>query len=1028
MARSGDRGPAEDAQGAKSRCGRPPLGAHALSLGAVAEELAEVRAALRSGADFLGMSGGLLREYAAELAKKEELLRLAARRALPGGAGRPRHPGCAAAPAGGARRAASLPLRHRGGRQGRLQSDRAQHLKSMHFVKQAKFAWARVLSQHGRDEAQRMVSESHAISRTVLRLARVRLGIARMALFGLYIAKELHCSSIYLLTGGSPQWRGAGMVASTMDLISCDGERWTCLRVLLPAVRIGGRQPDLIGKTLAILWKIMLIRMREYLGHRPGDDSHEAGEAFDKSGDPRGGDPGNAASAAHGEAHAGDNQFRGLTESRELTVEILGGALRQRDYFSADGDGRIDVLAVAAVSAHPSTFAIFGGDVAERSQINGRRARAPRVDGCIGPRDKKAPLSDPKIPVLLLIGALVALLERPVTGALQMAAAGWRAHPRAGKCARVQREFEASGDDYIADATLMAAPSEPVPEGAPAAIAGIGGDDGDGEPPADPPPPIAAEAPPEVHANGGHGGHAVPARAPISLEAHWRGGRGLRAQCPTRHGCNKRKSSAMGAAEFGPAAAKHYLSTWLAAAPTMGAAEHRAWKPSQDLAAVLRAMEAHPHDERAQRAGVHAVGRLARDVQQLRPQCLAAVALVGRAAARFPDSLALQRLAVAALGSISYVPGVASLIAHEALPAIFAAMVGQSSDSKLQGLGCEALARLAQVGDQQVVQDCIQILLGHPDRRAVEVCCVALRRLCDSGICQAGHVLDALAQLSESQPENLEAQHRAGLAIGQLVENGSIGHDLAHTRAPALVCREWASLLTRFVGADAEEAELNGAYHAKVQSMFHEEVARRFEYEATERLLHLSRGNASGAACLREVVRCLVENLEDYKVRLEARDLAWDGAAQRLVPLDAPLRGRLCADVADVLEAGLLSSLKAAAALGNAPHDDHKLMRRRSFLRRECDSLLDKKTEVTQALQERMVELSREVMLCEGLEYLEMRASRARPSQLHTFRHMLEVAEPVVPPQLLAQLRERLDRLLASVTEHPRHRPKIFGV
>eukprot|EP00959_Pyramimonas_sp_CCMP1952_P458370 9476499-Pyramimonas_sp.AAC.1 len=98
----------------------------------------------------------------------------------------------------------------------------------------------------------------------------------------------------------------------------------------------------------------------------------------------------------------------------------------------------------------------------------------------------------------------------------------------------------------------MAVPSEPVPGGAPAAIVDIDGDDGDEEPPADPPPPpIAAEAPPGIHGDGGDGGCAVPdfvLGQPISLEVHWRGGRGLRVQCPTRHGCNKYRSLAMDAA------------------------------------------------------------------------------------------------------------------------------------------------------------------------------------------------------------------------------------------------------------------------------------------------------------------------------------------------------------------------------------------------------------------------------------------------------------------------------------------------
>ena len=144
-------------------------------------------------------------------------------------------------------------------------------------------------------------------------------------------------------------------------------------------------------------------------------------------------------------------------------------------------------------------------------------------------------------------------------------------------------EFEAAGQEYTVDAALMAAPSEPAPGGAPAAIADIHGDDGDEELVEDPPPPIGDEDPPEVHGDGGDGGFEVPdfvLGQPISLEVHWRGGRGLRVQCHCHHGCSKYRSLALDAAALGPAAARQYLSTWLAAATTMGPAEHRAWKPT----------------------------------------------------------------------------------------------------------------------------------------------------------------------------------------------------------------------------------------------------------------------------------------------------------------------------------------------------------------------------------------------------------------------------------------------------------------
>ena len=58
-------------------------------------------------------------------------------------------------------------------------------------------------------------------------------------------------------------------------------------------------------------------------------------------------------------------------------------------------------------------------------------------------------------------------------------------------------------------------------------------------------------------------------------------------------------------------------------------------------------------------------------------------AAVTFAAARFPESCALQRLAVAALASIAYLPAVAAVVAEEALPVVFAAMVAHASDQKV---------------------------------------------------------------------------------------------------------------------------------------------------------------------------------------------------------------------------------------------------------------------------------------------------------------------------------------------------------
>ena len=148
----------------------------------------------------------------------------------------------------------------------------------------------------------------------------------------------------------------------------------------------------------------------------------------------------------------------------------------------------------------------------------------------------------------------------------------------------------------------------------------------------------------------------------------------------------------------------------------------------------------------------------------------------------------------------------------------------------------------------------------------MEVCCGALARLAESGICHGSRVLDALVPPSEGRPADLELQRRASVALQDLVSAGAVNAEEARQRAAFLLSPQWAHLLSRFLGAEEAEARLHDGFHAEVQALFHEEVARHFEYEAAERSLHLLRARGAGGPRLfREVLRCLVENLEDYR-------------------------------------------------------------------------------------------------------------------------------------------------------------------
>lgn len=432
-----------------------------------------------------------------------------------------------------------------------------------------------------------------------------------------------------------------------------------------------------------------------------------------------------------------------------------------------------------------------------------------------------------------------------------------------------------------------------------------------------------------------------------------------------------------------------------------------------NLVAVLQFLELHQKEAAAQRVGVHAIGRLARDQAQLRPLCIAAAAAVARTVRHFPEHLGLQRLAVAALGSLAYIREVSALIAQEALPALFTSMVGHPRDDKLQALACEALARLAQAGSSAVAKAIIQAMLGHEDANAVCVCCWALLRLNESEICRPSQIMDVLVPLTESQPGKFELQRRASDALRWLVKARVIEEVVAKKLAPNLLSVQWAHLLARFDNASQEEAKTSNEFHASVQAMFHEEVVKHFEYEASERCLHLCRRGVSGADCLLEVVKCLVENLEDYHVRLEARELVWDSALGKLVPLDDQLRRHLCEEASRQMEYGFIEALQAAAAGASAHAEQQLLSRRRSLLRSECAALLDRKTEATQQHQERTMELRREVMLFEAVEYLEMVSSGVSATQVRTALHMLETVEVegLAPPDALERVRARLECL-----------------
>jgi len=245
------------------------------------------------------------------------------------------------------------------------------------------------------------------------------------------------------------------------------------------------------------------------------------------------------------------------------------------------------------------------------------------------------------------------------------------------------------------------------------------------------------------------------------------------------------------------------------------------------------------------------------------------------------------------------------------------------------------------------------------------------------------------------------------------VHSGAIDEISARKRAHSLLGVQWTDLLSRFTCADQDEAKQAARFHADVQTVFHEEVVKHFEYEAVERSYDLFQRNVHGKDRLLEVVRCLVENLEDYQGRLKARELAWDPIDEQLTPLDETLRQELSAQALCNMEVGFIEALKVASC-SEGPQGEELLAQRTSCLRNECATLLDRKTEATQMHHERSFELRREVMLFEAVEYLELHAD-VSSTQIRSAQHMLEVVEPMAPLEALVRLRARLDRLACGM-------------
>lgn len=150
---------------------------------------------------------------------------------------------------------------------------------------------------------------------------------------------------------------------------------------------------------------------------------------------------------------------------------------------------------------------------------------------------------------------------------------------------------------------------------------------------------------------------------------------------------------------------------------------------------------------------------------------------------------------------------------------------------------------------------------------------------------------------------------------------------------------------------------------AFVQVLFYEELRKRFEFECAERCFSLQCRGASGPKLLKEVLFCLLQNLEDHRVRMEARTCLWDEGQQAFVTLDSARREQLERNLTQDLETALFRALVAAASAGceEGPCGRSLLANRRTSLENECIELLRQKTLVAEEcedLEEQQSQLS----------------------------------------------------------------------
>lgn len=139
--------------------------------------------------------------------------------------------------------------------------DATSELKQLRKSPVAKTKWAVVLARHGPETAAAMGKRVPNQSYGVLQRSRSQLDVACMAAFRWWWdSLPLQHTNVYVFTDGSPQWRGAELFATSIDIVVCrPGEEQVIIRKMLPVLQLGLAVRSALGKATGVLWQLFLL-------------------------------------------------------------------------------------------------------------------------------------------------------------------------------------------------------------------------------------------------------------------------------------------------------------------------------------------------------------------------------------------------------------------------------------------------------------------------------------------------------------------------------------------------------------------------------------------------------------------------------------------------------------------------------------------------------------------------------------------------------------------------------------------------